>query len=338
MSIDKVNYNGWTYKSSLTATQLNQLDTNLTYVVDKRQNQTDTIESDLTFDSNSSITLSSGSLTVDATKLYLYPGTIKLTEIIGDGMPLSLGQTAFPFTGPYYVMSDVEVSNTFVILTGVKTSDVILYMPIYHTATLPSGADEVLNSAGSIKVFDNRTTGDAYFVTIVPLNENGNILPIGNVTLPNNRATLVHCDGSYLYNSFYVPPYSNKSLQFYNSTATPGTTYFATLSTTPVQVTNCLFTFNDVEVGDAFEINYNVVMDTTNSSQYATTVVKFNSTALNETSRTTNSTTAKAFNMTITYISGASGVVTLGLFLSIGTGYVATLYNPISFSVKHLKK
>lgn len=47
MAISRVKPGGWATYEQLTSTQLNSLDTNFTYVLDKRSGQTDTLESDV---------------------------------------------------------------------------------------------------------------------------------------------------------------------------------------------------------------------------------------------------------------------------------------------------
>lgn len=60
MTISKVNAPTWSVGEKLTAAQINAIDTNVTYAVDKRAGQTDSIGSALTVASGGSVTIASG--------------------------------------------------------------------------------------------------------------------------------------------------------------------------------------------------------------------------------------------------------------------------------------
>jgi hypothetical protein len=65
MSIPRVNTFGWTTNSELTSDQANELDTNITYALDKRDGYSDTLRSQVTISGNGDVYVGAGT-TIDA--------------------------------------------------------------------------------------------------------------------------------------------------------------------------------------------------------------------------------------------------------------------------------
>lgn len=180
MTIQRVAPNNFANKQEIFTTDLNQLDINTTYELDKRSGQTDTLTSDITVDTGTITTFTSSSkLIVDPSALTIQSGTITTgAQIVGDNSPLSFGTSTVNLSGSTYTLLNTEYNNFNIIFTGSITSP---------TVTFPS-------TAGYTKLIDNRT---GQTLTLLP----------GSVTIPPQSKVFIYCDGSNLSISAAPPSY-----------------------------------------------------------------------------------------------------------------------------------
>lgn len=81
MAISRIKPTTWAVNEKLTSTQINQIDTSLTYALDKRDGYSDTLSSSVTVDNGGSFTFNSGtSLSMASGSSALFGGSVAITS------------------------------------------------------------------------------------------------------------------------------------------------------------------------------------------------------------------------------------------------------------------
>lgn len=348
MTINRVAPAGWQYKSSLTAKQLNQLDQNTTYGIDKRDGYSDYINSELTITSGGSLSNSSGSvINIDPAGLNIYPGTLYIgSEINGDkynNTPLRFGFYALNIAAlsSGYVVPAAVFCKSIIRLTGTLTANAYIKFPSRGYQTLANGNTLVVNFAGWYKIIDNATVQDGYSLTVGACDENGN--PTGNsIILPPRKVSFIYCDGTNIILGPGRPPYSVSDVRYATPALNPGDLYTSFSSQLPTQTTIDNFNFSNISVGDLLEISYTAGLKNTGSaSNWGRLQVFINSNGLSTSLWITNSTSIVYNTFTTTYVAVSSNYTTVSLMGSvdnISTPSAYELYAPYNFSVKLIKR
>lgn len=125
MSISRIKPFDWAVNEKLTSSQINQIDTSLTYALDKRDGYADSLGSDVTVNSSGSLIFASGgSLTANSGSFVTFYGTTALAT--GGTFSASAGSTmslagALNISGSTTISGATTLSNT-VTLSGATTA------------------------------------------------------------------------------------------------------------------------------------------------------------------------------------------------------------------------
>ncbi|MFZ2911472.1 MAG: hypothetical protein WAZ75_00120 [Candidatus Absconditicoccaceae bacterium] len=332
MTIPRVNTSGWFKTSTLTATELNQLDTNITYGIDKRNGETDVVSSDITVNSLGSITFESGAtLNFDnPADLVLPDGYLSVDCILqGNTKPLRTGFIECPVGGlEDYEMGAAYYTNSIIKLTGELTIDLLITMPAI------AGYSKIIDNActsqvgGTYRVFMKTTTGALSKA----------------VYLPNGKCCVVYCDG---INIVLGPANTANNILSIQSKAETGSGFGVTqqaithTSAAPEIVTtdtDYYFTFYNIQAGDQFDISYTTGLESTAghfvavnvvTTDYDNVLLETEFKSYGEAQRTTTMSSLYTAVFQATYVS-----FYLSAYCDGTTGYINS---PLSFVVKHIR-
>jgi len=240
MAITRVKTGGWKYGDNLTSSQLNDLDTNVTYGLDKRVGETDTLSSDVTVDG--SLTFNAGSsLILDPSTVTIGDGVLSTgAELIGDDSvsdPLRFGYNEVTISSPTVTLTATEYNTFNIKFVGVLTADTQITFPA---------------TAGYAKIIDNATTGD-YELSVIASGSSNKIV------INQGKQKLVFCDGTNLIVGSDSSTYSLISY-FNKKQSSVFGTFVATINSTSYILIDSGYStsFTDVQLGDIFKIEYRV--------------------------------------------------------------------------------
>ena len=133
MTLDRVRPNGWPQNSTLTSSEINQIDTNSSNGLDKRLSQSDTVQSDLTLTDGGSMEFESTSSLVisDPASVTVSDGVLAIgAEIVGDESqldPLRFGIVTVDCTGSSDItLAGDQYNKGIIVLIGTLTSNACL--------------------------------------------------------------------------------------------------------------------------------------------------------------------------------------------------------------------
>ena len=336
MAIYRVSPTGWQFKSTLKASQLNQLDKNATYGIDKRLGYTDNISSHLTVENGGSITLQPGSiLNIDPMAVVLYPGTLFVgCEIQGDeynNSTLRFGWTSYAGTSSATVPAATYCKG-IIKLTGTLTSNVVLKFPSRVIQSTIYGGTQVTTLYGWSKIIDNATIQDGYTLTLTPCNESGTSTGT-SIQLPERKPSFVYCDGANMVLGPGRSPYTCENIQYRTANVSPGTLYYTFTSAEDIET----LTFTNVAVGDLYEIMYTAGLQNVGSpSDVGSLYVNVAGVDIANTIWLTYDLNTIYNTFTTTYVATVPG--TNVVKLKAGTAGAYNIYSPYNFSVKLIKR
>lgn len=268
MSINRVNPNGWQYRKSLTSAQINQLDTNTTYGLDKRDGYTDSLESSVTVESDGYITFADdGYLSIiQPENVSIGDGVLSIgAELNGDvnqNDTLRFGFADQTVTSPTTTVANAAYNKFAIRLNGTLTADTDVILPAIagYTKVIDNQTANNLNQLNS----DGYNISDGYLLTVKTPSGNG-------VVLNGGKSALVYCDGTDIQFGAYTQP--NALILIYNNfvPVLPNQLYQAVsfvTATTPGGVVGGSTggfqkTFTNVKDGDQFQITYTIRMGLT---------------------------------------------------------------------------
>jgi|SRR5271169_4097326 len=335
MTITRVNPTGWKTRDELTHDSMNQIDTNITYGLDKRDGYVDTLSSAITvtgsaeFQTGSFITLDNPSVFQvidDSSPLYIG------AEIRGDTRgsandPLRLGYQSVPVISTSQTLTASQMTTQVMTLTGILSNNTVLTLPAI---------------SGYAKIVDNQTTVDGYSLSLVATGSS-------NPLLLSSGASWIYCDGTDLIFGPHRTPLQVVDFNSQNdgySFSTPN--YQSTSSSSLIKVTNGSSIYSNdfsCNLGDILEIFY-----TANSKPSATvssyieilvqitkpdaSVNPLNETIfINENTGTAYPANA-SFNTLYTCV--ATGTHTVALYVKSTSG-TATVLVPLVFTIKQVR-
>src|SRR5690606_29191539 len=322
MTIERANSSGWKQnKDTLTSDQINTIDTNTTYAVDKRSGETDTIESTLTVSNNGSITFADGSsLTIDPESLVINDGVLTTdAEIKGsDTNPLRFGFSSITISSSSKTLTADEYSAMVIRFTGTLTADT--------TVTFPS-------VSGYIKYIDNQTNGN--FNLFVKGADGDNLVQINQ-----SKQKAIYCDGVDLNEATNVIENGLIQYEENHNTSAFNTTISSPTATSFTLVSGYNWSFSNVQVGDFFEITYHARITAAASDEIQIGVYVSEESGDNviDGSIFSNTTTTPISATMITrYDVTTATDHTVGLAIKSVGGGTATLASPLSINVKHIR-
>lgn len=345
MSINKINPNGFKYRDIPTSAQLNQLDTNATYGLDKRSGQTDNLQSIVTVKNGGGVIVANdGYLTINnPNNVSIGPGVLSIgAQLQGDvsqNDTLRFGYQAVAITNGTNTLSASQ-SNTFVIkLTGALTGNATVILP---------------NVVGTVKAIDNQCTvsGDGYTVTVITnsVGATGVIFSAlavfnnsgGALTYKFGKQAMVYCDGFDYKLASQTQPNSLINLFHHHDPANFNTNIYTLTNTTTAAIDPTYkFTFYNVNVGDIFDITYQLIFITSPIvGPYTVQVINSQTGILPETVITLfqNPGSTFPYNIQTYWVSPAnynSIVWELDTFVPVG-GNIG-IYSPLNFTVKQYR-
>jgi hypothetical protein len=322
MSFNRVNPFGWFKSETLTSAQANQLDTNISNGIDKRDGSSDTISSDLTVDTTGKLTFENGStLTIkDPTGIAISDGNFACgATLIGDTYPLRFG------------LADVTVNSTSFTVTedGYRMHCIVLHGAL-------TGATNVIlpTKSGYSKIINNQCTG-VYNLTVKTAAGTG-------VMVPNGKAMLLYCDGTNIVEGPAQPKNEIKTILWKaESSANYGDQFKHVTLASYDDLFGYLFIFTDVKAGDKFDINYTAGL--TNTSGVGTTYIQVANTetayALKETIFMNTGTAQNTTTLSTMFTAGVdAATLSFSLVAWVDSvshdGYVCS---PLSLTIKHIR-
>jgi hypothetical protein len=245
MSFTRANPFGWFKTGTLTSDQINQIDTNVSNAVDKRDGYADTIESvitvtgDMSFESTASLEIA------DPASIFIDDGTLAIDcTVVGYSKPLRFGLTDEIVTSTSHTVAAAAYLKHIIVLHGVLTGTTNVILP-----TL----------SGYSKIIDNKCTGD-YQLTVKTSAGSG-------VYIPNGKSGIVYCNGTDIVSGPLKVSNAIESIFWKGEDSAYGTTYQTlTVGGAITGLTDYEVYFADVVIGEKFEITYTAGLKGNNAS------------------------------------------------------------------------
>ena len=253
MAFTRANPFGWFKTDTLTSDQINQIDTNVSNSLDKRDGYVDTISSALTIDATGSMTFASGSTLDIANPASITIGAGDLVidcSILGATYPLRFGLADEDVTSTSHTVSQASFTKHIIALRG----------------TLTGATDVILPTlSGYSKIIHNLCNAGAYTLTVKTATGLGVLIPPGKVAL-------VYCDGTDIVQGPIKESNTIVSIQHNADAGSYGTSIQAVTTAAYTDVTGYMFTFTNTKAGDIFDVIYTAGL--TNTDPAGTTYLQ----------------------------------------------------------------
>ena len=321
MTIQRANPFGWFKNDVLSSSQINQIDTNSSNAIDKRDGYTDTVSSALTFDASSSLTFQTGThlIVQDPTSIQIADGNLACgAAIIGAGKALRFGMTTITINSTNFTVAQADYTKHILILTGTLTGTTSVILP-----TL----------AGYSKLIDNQCIMGGYSLTVKTAAGTG-------VVIPGGKTGFVYCDGVNIVSGPIKQSYEVMTVNYKGETSSYGTQYQHITTNTYTDLSGYQFVFTDVKANDIFEITYTAgAVNTDISGTTYVCVANTQTGFLNETIYAVTGTAQQTATFSTRYVSSINdSAFVLGLVSKVDSaphdGYVMT---PLTFYVKQIR-
>ena len=252
MAFTRANPFGWFKTDTLTSDQINQIDTNVSNSIDKRDGYVDTISSTLTIDATGSMTFDSGS-TLDIQN----PASISIglgdlaidCSILGATYPIRFGLADEAVISTSHTVSSASYTKYIIALRGTLTGATNVILPTI---------------SGYSKIIHNFCSG-AYTLTVKTAAGTG-------VLIPEGKVALVYCDGTNIVQGPVKESNTIESIQHNADANSYGSVVQAVTTAAYTDVTGYMFTFTNTKAGDIFDVIYTAGL--TNSDPAGTTYLQ----------------------------------------------------------------
>lgn len=324
--------NRWYREETLTSTQLNQLDTNISNAYDIRTGQSNDVNSTIELVDSNVIVSTGSNLTWSSDRFDISDGNLTTDKLVsGYSNPLKFGSyTETVGTSPHTLSTDAIISK-HVKLIGTTSGNKVVILPQI------AGYEKIIQNhttLSSASINANITLHTAYtYANNLP----GIVLPISRLNNSGGNNVHVYCDGLKLIEiSRTSNNYITNIVDFEDFSAI-GTTLYTTGSTSYVALTAYSYAFYNITEYDYFEVTYNANLS--NSNAGGTTHIAVYTDTISTIARASERIWTGTSNMTVSWkglVPVYATTATIGLCVK-HTSYAGYVKVPLNLSIKQIR-